>query len=86
MSKKQLAKAVPTLSKRESFFRIVEHDLKPGETYRGYQCERIEIIDDKVTARELINKPDMFEYAQSAMLDLMDPRNHVEPINPSEFV
>lgn len=62
----------------ERFFRIVEHPLKPGDTFRGYQPELIEVADGMVIERKLINKPDMFEYAQSHMIDLMDPRNHAE--------
>ncbi len=70
----------------EFFFRITELPQKPGDTYRGYQCEKITLVDGAEIKRELIDKPNMFEYAQSKMLDLMDPRERTEVADASEFV
>lgn len=61
----------------EKFFRITEHELKAGDYFRGYQAEEITIQDDRVVGRKFLNKPDLFEYAQTHVVDLMDPRNSV---------
>ena len=66
-------------TKVEKFFRIVEHPLKPGEVFRGYQGEEISIDGDRVIGRKLIDKSNLFEYAQTHIVDLMDPRNNVKP-------
>ncbi len=60
--------------KPEKFFRLVEHDLENGDTLRGYQPELVEILGDRVTHRTLLEKPDVFEYAQTRLIDLIDPR------------
>lgn len=61
----------------EKFFRIVELDLKSGDSFRGYQPEIITVQDGVVIDREMVSKPDLFEFAQAAAVDLIDPRNAV---------
>ncbi len=61
-------------TKPEKFFRLVEHDLQNGDTLRGYQAEMVEIVGDRVMNRSLLEKPDVFEYAQTRLIDLIDPR------------
>lgn len=73
------AKTKEEPQEREQFFRIVEHLQKDNEHYRGYQGEVIEIEGDRVISRRLIDRPNMFEFAQTHVVDLMDPRNHVKP-------
>lgn len=70
---------------KEEFYRIVEHDLPAGDTYRGYQPERIVVQGGRVISRELVEKPNLFEYAQTQVIDLIDPRNHVKPVKSSEL-
>lgn len=69
----------------EKFYRIVEHPLEKGATYRGYQAEVVHISDGAVVERALIGKPNLFEYAQTALVDLLDPRNHVKPVTAAEL-
>lgn len=71
----------------EYFFRIIELPLKSGDSYRGFQCEKITLVSGTEIKRELIDKPNMFEYAQSRMMDLMDPREQRNEVaDASEFV
>lgn len=63
----------------ERFVRIVELPMKPGDTLRGYQTEIIQVEGDKVIARKLVDKPNLFEYAYSHAGDLIDPRNESHP-------
>lgn len=78
MSPRKKAEIASSDLKKEKFYRIKEHDLLPGDVYKGYQPEVIEIEGDKVVSRSLIDKPNLFEYAQTHLIDLIDPRNHVE--------
>lgn len=71
--------------KPEMFIRIVEHEMKPGDAYRGYQAEVVEVLGDKVISRRLVDKPNLFEYAQSHAIDLVDPRNYVNPVKAHEL-
>ncbi len=59
----------------EKFYRIKEHDLAKGAAFRGYQGEVIEVVDGKITKRTYLDKPNLFEYAQTFVVDMMDPRN-----------
>jgi hypothetical protein len=72
------AKAKEVSAPRERFFRIVELPLGPGDTLRGYQAEMVSVEGDRIVERVLLDKPNMFEYAQTHLVDLMDPRNNVE--------
>lgn len=69
----------------EHFYRIMELPLKPGDTFRGYQTERVDVLDGRVICRATLDKPNLFEHAQSLMVDLMDPRNNVSTAPASEF-
>lgn len=58
----------------QRFIRIIEHDRKPGDQFRGYQCETIQVLGNKVMERKLVGKVDVFEMAYSTAGDLVDPR------------
>lgn len=59
----------------ERFYRIMEMPLSDGDNFRGYQVEEIAVCQDIVVARKAIDRPNLFEYAQTHAVDLMDPRN-----------
>lgn len=64
----------------EQFLRILELERKPGDTYVGYQIQRVVVQGDKVLKREMVGKPDMFEYAFTQAGELIDPRNRLETV------
>lgn len=59
----------------EKFYRIKELPLPAGDTFRGYQVEEITVCEDIVVDRKMVDRPNLFEYAQTHAVDLMDPRN-----------
>ena len=61
---------------KEKFIRIIPLGRGNGH-YDMFQAECIEVVGDKVIGRELIGKPNLYEYAYSGASDLLDPRNEV---------
>lgn len=77
-AKKSSAKAKVTqlpVEKRETFIRMKELPMKPGDVYQGYQVEQIIVLGDQIIERKLVGKPNVFEMAFSSAGELIDPRN-----------
>jgi hypothetical protein len=68
-----VAQKAPKLTR---FVRIVELLPKTGEAFRGYQPELLWLDEQgSVVKREMVDKPNLFEYAFAQAGDLIDPRN-----------
>ena len=61
----------------ERFIRLIPLGRRDGH-YDGFQPELIEVINDRVTSRRLISKPNLYEYAFAIAADVLDPRNEVK--------
>jgi hypothetical protein len=59
----------------ERYIRIIEHPLKSGEAFQGFQPEVIWVENDKIVRRKLVDKPNLFEFAFTQAGELIDPRN-----------
>lgn len=68
-------KSEKTAGELQRFIRVVELPLKAGEQFRGYQPEVVWLQDDQVVRRELLGKPNLFEYAYTQAGEFIDPRN-----------
>jgi hypothetical protein len=81
----QAAETEPsTKPKLTRFIRIIEHPLKPGDAFQGYQPECIWLDEnDKVVRRKVIDKPNLFEYAYLKAGEIVDPR--VELSDDTDF-
>lgn len=76
MAKKaQEAVAVTEPRKLERYIRIIEHPLKQGESFPGFQPEVIWADGDRIVKRKLVDKPNLFEYAFTQAGEMIDPRN-----------
>lgn len=58
---------------------MMEHPLKPGDHYVGYQAELVLVDGDMVVKKVIIDKPNTFENAWAKALDYIDPRNESLP-------
>lgn len=75
MAKKAQEPAVTEPRKLERFIRIIEHPLKKGESFPGFQPEVIWVENDHIVKRKLVDKPNLFEYAFTQAGEMIDPRN-----------
>lgn len=74
--KKEAAEAVRTVQAGpERYIRILELPRAPGDQYQGYQPEIVYVENDRIVRRELVSKPNLFEYAFTQAGELIDPRN-----------
>jgi hypothetical protein len=61
--------------KLERYIRIIEHPMKTGESFQGFQPEVIWVENDRIVRRKLVGKPNLFEYAFTQSGEMIDPRN-----------
>jgi len=61
--------------KVHKYYRLCRTPRLINDQFPGYQAVELDIVGTKVIAARRIEKPDMFELAQTKLIDHMDPRN-----------
>lgn len=64
----------PASAKPDRFCRMRRVEVVNSH-WPAYQAEVVYIQGDKIVRRELLGKPDMFEYVYAQIADQLDPRN-----------
>lgn len=78
---RERSKKAPSTSKDHEYIRLVRIKIRNSH-HPAYQIERIKVSDDKVTGRELLDRPDTLEMVLAKSNEALDPEAAIklEPV------
>jgi len=75
VKRKPITKPAGTEISDEHFIRIVKTKKNASDHFDAFQPEIITVRGNQIIKRQMIDKPNLFEYAYCIAAELIDPRN-----------